>query len=73
MNGKLILQSNRMFSPVNIQRNFSYFGKGTYDTDPYANAILDEIKIFNRSLSSDQVLFEHSLRSPNSKLFPVIT
>jgi hypothetical protein len=43
---------------TNISKNVNYVGKGTYGFDRNADADFDEIKIFNRALTRNEILFE---------------
>ena len=67
LNGKLIGSSNyNMSPPNNVRRSFNYFGRGL-NSDPNANAIIDEMKIYNSALTSDQLLFDYLASSSNGK------
>lgn len=43
---------------TNISKNVNYVGKGTYGFDRNADADFDEMKIFNRALTRNEILFE---------------
>lgn len=67
LNGQLIGQRSDMVSPLNVKRSNCYFGKSNWDGNALADADLDEIKIFNRTLSTEEILEEYQNR------FPILT
>ena len=44
--------------PLNVNRSFNYIGRSSYYNvnDKDANAILDELRIYNRSLGVDEII-----------------
>lgn len=43
-------------SPADIDNAVSYIGKSQFSADPYFNGHIDEFKIFNRSLSENEII-----------------
>ncbi len=43
-------------SPSDIDNAVSYIGKSQFSADPYFNGHIDEFKVFNKALSSDEVV-----------------
>ena len=43
---------------LNVKRNISYIGKSNWIADSNADADFDELKIFNRGLTKQEILFE---------------
>ncbi len=42
--------------PRNVNRAYNYFGKSNWDGDVSANAYFDDLKFFNRALSSTEII-----------------
>ena len=53
--------------PNNITRKSNYIGKSNTTVYPNADAIYDEIKIYQGALSSDYIMNEYQISSNNSK------
>jgi hypothetical protein len=58
LNGNLMATATSTILPRNVIRRYNFVGKSTFPGDSYAVADLDEIKIFNRALTQQQVQFE---------------
>jgi len=56
INGIFQNQILSQLPPLNVIRTQNYFGKSNWAGNPLANAILDEIKIYNRSLENDEII-----------------
>jgi len=56
--------TNTLNVPNNITRTSNYIGKSNYD-DPNADAIYDELKIYQGALSSADILNEYKKNSKN--------
>ena len=63
LNGNQI-ESNQLSVPNNITRTSNYIGKSN-SGDTNADAIYDDIKIFKRALSSNEIMNEYSISSNN--------
>ncbi len=60
-NGVLVA-SGTQYSPRNIIRNNNFIGKGSFDGDQNANAIFDDIKIFDECLNDYEIRDEVNKR-----------
>lgn len=58
LNGNLMATATSAILPTNVIRKYNFVGKSTFPGDGLAVADLDEIKIFNRALTQQQVQFE---------------
>ena len=59
INGTKLFTNTATNVPNNVKRTFNFVGRSTsYPADADVNADYDEIKIFNRALSQDELLFE---------------
>lgn len=57
LDGSIIESGPTPYSMQNITRNLCYFGRSNwYPWESDANAILDDIKIYNRALSTQEIL-----------------
>ena len=70
--GFIYLNGNQVASgtlnvPNNITRKSNYIGKSNTTVYPNADAIYDEIKIYQGALSSDYIMNEYQISSNNSK------
>ena len=54
LNGTLA-NSGPCVAPSSVNRLYCYVGKSNWATDPYLNAYLDDLRIYNRSLNSNEV------------------
>ena len=54
----ILATNGTMFAPNNVQRTNNYIGK-SFSTDPNANAIYDEIKIYQGAMSQANVLNDY--------------
>jgi hypothetical protein len=54
--------------PNNIIRTSNYIGKSNWGVDPNADAVYDELKIYQGALSSSDIMNEYQYSSNNSKL-----
>jgi hypothetical protein len=59
--------TNTLNVPNNITRTSNYIGKSNYD-DPNADAIYDELKIYQGALSSADILNEYKKNSKNGNI-----
>lgn len=41
-----------------VQRNYNFIGKSSHNSYPNVNAVFDDLKIFNRSLSINEIAYE---------------
>jgi hypothetical protein len=57
-----------LYVPNNIQRTSNYIGKSNRASDLIADAVYDEIKIYQGALSSNDIMNEYRNSSNNSKL-----
>jgi hypothetical protein len=57
------ISNGTLFVPNNLNRTSNYFGKSNYDNISYADAIYDEIKIYQIALSSSQIMNEYQISS----------
>jgi hypothetical protein len=64
LNGNKIEISNQLLVSNNITRTINYIGKSNSE-DTNADAIYDDIKIFKRALSSNEILNEYTISSNN--------
>ena len=55
INSALIAFDNTTVFPDNIIRDFNYIGKSWFNDDPLADAVYDDLRIYNRSLSVDEI------------------
>jgi hypothetical protein len=55
--------------PSNILRTKNFIGKSNWNADSYADAIYDEIKIYQGGLSLNQILNEYNISSNNGIKF----
>jgi len=62
VNGSLITNGT-LFAPNNIIRTNNYIGKSNRITDSNADAIYDEIKIYQGALSSSAIMNEYNIQS----------
>lgn len=61
INGQFVGGQSSFNSPSNIIRQYCYFGRNNWNINELAIANFDEIKIYNRSLSSDEINYDMSL------------
>jgi len=66
VNGSQV-ETGTLYVPKNIQRTRNYIGKSNWE-DPNADAIYDELKIYQGALSSSDIMNEYQNSSNNSKL-----
>ena len=57
------ISNGTLYVPNNLNRTSNYFGKRNDDNIPYANAIYDEIKIYQIALSSNKIRNEYKISS----------
>ncbi len=50
-----------------LTRTTNYIGKSNWATNPNADAIYDEFKIYQGALSSSDIMNEYQISSSNSK------
>ena len=55
LNGVLTSKRTGAMGPPNVIRTFNYFGKSNWVSDANANAIFDEIRIYDRVLSQSEI------------------
>lgn len=55
VNSNLIKQSTSSGFPLNIIRDSNFIGKSWFDGDPLADAVYDDLRIYSRSLSVDEI------------------
>ena len=55
--------------PANIIRSFNYVGKSNWPEDENLNADLDDLMIFNRSLSDSEIIQLMKLSSVDNSIF----
>ena len=70
LNGNNVKQATNII-PSKINRTYNYFGTQVYSgriTNQYPNAIFDEVKIFNRSLSQREIQFIINNQTSSSAL-----
>ena len=58
VNGSLNSTGTTTNKPNNLQRTSNFIGKSLWTGDGFSNAIIDELKIFNRSLSQLEILID---------------
>lgn len=63
LNGALQAYQSNQPVPVGVRRGDCYFGRSAFYEDGYPQATFDEIKIFNRSLSSTEILNDMNIGS----------
>lgn len=63
INGVLSASSSNALAPLNITRNLCYIGRSNNPIDSNANAYFDEIKIYNRSLSPSEIIYDMNVTS----------
>ena len=68
-NGSLIGTSITYYTPNNLIRTSNYIGKSNWPTIPNANAIYDEIKIYQGAMTQTQILQDYTNSSNNGKCF----
>jgi hypothetical protein len=61
INGTLVYDQFYPFSPLNVYRKKNYLGKSNWNSDAYADADFDELKIYNRALNFSEVLFDMNI------------
>jgi hypothetical protein len=73
-NGLLIVQTNDMFIPRNINRTSNYIGKSNWDWQGNLWADLDDLRIYNRSMSQAEInaLFLQQAKKESSNLLGFI-
>jgi hypothetical protein len=59
--------TKELLVPNNITRTTNYIGKSNWASNPNANAIYDEFKIYQGALSSSDIMNEYQISSSNSK------
>ena len=64
LNGNVIVTKSNIKPPQNVVRNSNFIGKSNWNGDGLANAIIDEIKIYNVPLTNQQVLNELNFGDP---------
>ena len=52
----IFCNSTSLFHPANVTRNKNYIGKSNWAADELANAIYDELRIYNRVLDQTEIL-----------------
>lgn len=57
-NGNLTVQNLAFVSPANVVRINCFIGKSNWNTDELADANFDEMKIFDRALSQQEIINE---------------
>jgi arabinan endo-1,5-alpha-L-arabinosidase len=56
VNGELVAANNQMtFNPNQLASTEAYLGKSRYAADPYLNGSLDEVYIYNKALTQDEI------------------
>ncbi len=53
-----------LYVPTNVKRNYNYIGKSNWP-DPNADAVYDDLKIYNEALSAESILNEFTTSSNN--------
>jgi hypothetical protein len=61
--------TGQSFAPSKILRTKNYIGKSNWDANSYADAIYDEIKIYQGGLSLNQIINEYNFSSNNGIKF----
>lgn len=51
----IFCSSSSQYQPKNILRQVNYIGKSTWASDELANAVYDELRIYNRVLTQDEI------------------
>jgi hypothetical protein len=62
VNGALVSTAAITISPTNFSPALNYLGKSQYAADPYFNGVIDDFRVYNRVLTSNEV---SSLAIPN--------
>ena len=65
VNGIVRGTGSNMNVPRNVTRTLSYIGKSNWERNPLANAVFDELKIYNVALSSDLIQNDYNTSSNN--------
>lgn len=65
------ISNGTLFVPNNLNRTRNYFGKSNDDNIPYADAIYDEIKIYQIALSSSQIRNEYQISSNTTNIINI--
>jgi len=68
VNGVQVASTALLLVPNNIERTSNYIGKSNWPYDSNADAIYDEIKIYNQALASDDIMNEY-INSSNNGIF----
>ncbi|MCM3781771.1 family 43 glycosylhydrolase [Neobacillus mesonae] len=56
LNGEVVASSNQItFNPNELTTTDAYLGKSRYAADPYLNGSLDEVKVFNKALTEEEI------------------
>ena len=55
LNGVLSGKRTGAMGPPNVNRTLNYIGKSNWGGDPNVNAILDEVRIYNRVLTQSEI------------------
>jgi hypothetical protein len=69
LNGELMKKddTDKFALNSNIEYQFNYCGKGNNPTDSYLNAVIDDLKIYNRQLEKTEIHFEYNFNMTKSE------
>ena len=56
LDGNIKSQNTNTERPVDVLRTINYIGKGNSPTDPNLNAKIDELRIYNRCMSQNEIM-----------------
>ena len=65
LNGVLTYESNQDYNLPTLSRNSCYIGKSNWPTDGFSSSYLDDLRFYNKSLNSNEILelFNHNQSS----------
>jgi hypothetical protein len=60
LNGQPLATMATTFTSTNITRTNNYIGMSNWTADSYANAVFDDIRIYNRALSATEIADQYN-------------
>ena len=55
LNGQRVLSAKFATNPANTKHDLIYIGKSLFESDPYATMDFDDVKVYSRALTADEV------------------
>lgn len=62
LNGKLHKTLSDQLYPSNVIRKYNYLGKSNWGNDPYLNGTISDFRVYNRTLSVDEISDIYNLK-----------